>query len=137
MMAIAAQNWDLKIWILDTSARTFLQGGCCDRFIEGSFKDYDAVYQFGKQVDVLTLGNRACKYRSSCCNWRKKEPLFILVLRLCRLYRIRVCRSSFMSSISCLRRLFAYLKARKLFSAAIEEGKSLFSFRSEIKNGWL
>jgi len=54
MMALAAQNWDLKIWILDTSA-DFPAGGCCDRFEEGSFKDYEAVYQFGKQVDVLTL----------------------------------------------------------------------------------
>lgn len=54
MLSLAAQNWDLKIWILD-AAKDFPAGTCCDHFIEGSFKNYDDVYQFGKQVDVLTL----------------------------------------------------------------------------------
>lgn len=54
MMALAAANWDLKIWSLDNSI-AFPAGAVSDHFVEGSFKNYDDVYNFGKQVDVLTI----------------------------------------------------------------------------------
>jgi len=54
MLAQAAQNWHMKTWVLDAS-RNFPAGGVCTFFKEGDFKDFDAVYQFGKQVDVLTI----------------------------------------------------------------------------------
>lgn len=54
MLALAAANWDLPIWSLDTSA-TFPAAPFSTKFIEGDFKNYDDVYNFGKQVDVLTI----------------------------------------------------------------------------------
>ncbi len=54
MLALAAGNWDLPIWSLDTSS-TFPAAPFSTKFIEGNFKDYDDVYNFGKQVDVLTI----------------------------------------------------------------------------------
>lgn len=54
MLAIAAANWHLPIYILDQS-KDFPSGPFSHHFTEGSFKDYDAVYQFGKTVDVLTI----------------------------------------------------------------------------------
>ncbi len=54
MFALAAHNWDVETWALDAS-RSFPTGPVCSHFVEGSFKNYDDVYAFGKQVDVLTI----------------------------------------------------------------------------------
>ncbi len=54
MLSLAAHNWDLTTWALDTS-NTFPAGPVVSHFIEGNFKDFDDVYNFGKQVDVLTI----------------------------------------------------------------------------------
>lgn len=54
MLALAAQNWELETWIMDES-KDFPAGSVCNHFVEGNFKDYADVYNFGKQVDVLTI----------------------------------------------------------------------------------
>lgn len=54
MLALAAGNWHLPIALLDDTA-DFPAGPFAHTFVEGSFRDYDAVYQFGKTVDVLTI----------------------------------------------------------------------------------
>ena len=54
MLAQAASAWDLKIWALDAQ-KDFPAGPHVTHFVEGSFKDYDDVMNFGKQVDVLTI----------------------------------------------------------------------------------
>lgn len=54
MMALAAQNWDLNIWCLDKS-KDFPAGVACNNLVEGDFKNFDDVYNFGKMVDVLTI----------------------------------------------------------------------------------
>lgn len=54
MMALAAHNWDLTTWALDGS-KEFPAGPVASHFVEGSFKNFDDVYNFGKQVDVLTI----------------------------------------------------------------------------------
>lgn len=54
MLALAAGNWHLPMYFLDESkdfpAEPFATG-----FVEGSFKNYDDVYDFGKKMDVLTI----------------------------------------------------------------------------------
>ena len=54
MLALAASNWDIKTYILDpnencpaSSVRAFLK--------IGNYNDYQTVYDFGKQVDMLTF----------------------------------------------------------------------------------
>ena len=54
MLALAASNWDLNTWMLDTS-KNFPAGNVCTHFVEGNFKDYDDVLNFGRQVDVLSI----------------------------------------------------------------------------------
>ncbi|HHM20775.1 MAG TPA: 5-(carboxyamino)imidazole ribonucleotide synthase [Bacteroidetes bacterium] len=54
MMALAAHNWNVEIWALDAS-KDFPAGPVVSRFVEGNFNNYDDVYAFGKQVDVLTI----------------------------------------------------------------------------------
>ena len=54
MLALAAQNWELETWILDAS-EDFPAASVCSKFIKGDFNNYDDVYNFGKQVDVLTI----------------------------------------------------------------------------------
>ena len=54
MLALAAQNWELETWILDAS-EDFPAASVCTKFVKGNFNNYDDVYNFGKQVDVLTI----------------------------------------------------------------------------------
>lgn len=54
MLALAAHNWDVTTWVLDES-KDFPAGPVCSHFVEGNFKNYDDVYRFGKQVDILTI----------------------------------------------------------------------------------
>jgi 5-(carboxyamino)imidazole ribonucleotide synthase len=53
MLALAAAKLDLNIWILDKEncpAMTYGRG-----FSHGDFRKYEDVYQFGKQMDLLTI----------------------------------------------------------------------------------
>ncbi|MBK8492633.1 MAG: 5-(carboxyamino)imidazole ribonucleotide synthase [Saprospirales bacterium] len=54
MLAQAASRWDLALWILDES-RDFPAGNVCTNFVEGNFREYQDVLEFGRQVDVLTI----------------------------------------------------------------------------------
>lgn len=54
MLALAAANWDVQTYMLDAS-KDFPAGTVCTKFIEGNFKNYDDVYNFGKQMDVLSI----------------------------------------------------------------------------------
>ncbi|MEW6508685.1 MAG: 5-(carboxyamino)imidazole ribonucleotide synthase [Bacteroidota bacterium] len=54
LLVLAASNWDVKTYILDNdehcSASTV-----CTKFVKGNPTDFNAVYQFGKMVDMLTF----------------------------------------------------------------------------------
>ncbi len=54
MMGIAAADWHLPISFLDTAA-DFPAGPVSHQFVEGSFKAYDDVLQFGRTQDVVTI----------------------------------------------------------------------------------
>lgn len=54
MLALAAGNWHLPLYVLD-SDKGFPAGRVTPFFTEGNFKDYDDVYRFGRQLDVLTI----------------------------------------------------------------------------------
>ncbi|MEM9921130.1 MAG: 5-(carboxyamino)imidazole ribonucleotide synthase [Bacteroidota bacterium] len=54
MLCAAANPMDLQTWILDAS-KDFPAGNSCSHFVEGSFKNYEDVLAFGRQVDVLTI----------------------------------------------------------------------------------
>jgi 5-(carboxyamino)imidazole ribonucleotide synthase len=54
MMALAVGNWHLPLHILDRS-KDFPAGYLTPHFTEGNFKDYEDVYEFGKDKDVLTI----------------------------------------------------------------------------------
>ena len=54
MLAQAASRWDLAMWILDKSP-DFPAGSVCTHFVEGDFRDYQDVLEFGRQVDMLTI----------------------------------------------------------------------------------
>lgn len=54
MLCEAAAPWTLDTWILDEK-RSFPAGRTCSNFVEGSFKNYEDVLNFGRQVDVITI----------------------------------------------------------------------------------
>ncbi len=54
MLALAAGHWHLPIYVLD-EARHFPAAPYCTHFVEGSFRQANDVYAFGKQVEVLTI----------------------------------------------------------------------------------
>ena len=54
MLIQAASKWDIKTYVLDPD-KNCSSSVICNYFEEGSFKDYDTVYNFGKKVDILTF----------------------------------------------------------------------------------
>jgi len=54
MLAHAAANWDLPLYLLDKSI-DFPAGQYAADFYEGDFKNYDDVLAFGRQMDVVTI----------------------------------------------------------------------------------
>ncbi|MEM6725235.1 MAG: 5-(carboxyamino)imidazole ribonucleotide synthase [Bacteroidota bacterium] len=54
MLIQAASKWDITCYVLDATADA-PASHIAHHFVQGSHLDYDAVYQFGKLVDVLTF----------------------------------------------------------------------------------
>ncbi len=54
MLCQAASSWDIATWVLDPDPEASA-AEVCTRFFNGSFRDYDTVLQFGRQVDLLTI----------------------------------------------------------------------------------
>lgn len=54
MLCQAASTWDIATWVLDPDPEASA-AEVCTRFFTGSFRDYETVLQFGRQVDLLTI----------------------------------------------------------------------------------
>jgi len=54
MLLYETRKYDIKTHVLDPSEEAPCKIAC-DRFQQGSLMDYDTVYNFGKQVDLLTF----------------------------------------------------------------------------------
>ncbi|WP_128548063.1 5-(carboxyamino)imidazole ribonucleotide synthase [Larkinella soli] len=54
MLLQAAVDWNLSVHILDPDAEAPCRH-LAESFTQGSLTDYDTVYRFGRQVDVLTI----------------------------------------------------------------------------------
>ncbi len=54
MLVLAASNWDVKTWVMDREDHC-PASDVCTRFIKGDPLRFEDVYQFGKQVDMLTF----------------------------------------------------------------------------------
>jgi 5-(carboxyamino)imidazole ribonucleotide synthase len=54
MLCIAAAPLDIPVSVLDEN-NNFPAAKLCDTFVEGNFKEYEDVYKFGQNVDVLTI----------------------------------------------------------------------------------
>ena len=54
MMVLAAANWNLDIWAMEKDENCPI-APFCTHFIKGDIRDFEAVYNFGKKVDILTI----------------------------------------------------------------------------------
>ncbi len=54
MMLYDTRKFDIQTYVLDPSEDAPCKIAC-DKFVQGSLLDFDTVYNFGKQVDVLTF----------------------------------------------------------------------------------
>lgn len=54
MLLTETRKFDIQTYVLDPSDEAPCKIGC-NRFFKGSLMDFDTVYNFGKQVDVLTF----------------------------------------------------------------------------------
>lgn len=54
MLLYETRKWDVKTKVMDASSEAPCKIAC-NEFIEGSLLDFDKVYAFGKDVDVLTI----------------------------------------------------------------------------------
>jgi 5-(carboxyamino)imidazole ribonucleotide synthase len=53
MLALAASNWDIKTYIMDTDEHC-PASSVCTKFFKGSRHDFKDVYNFGQTVDMIT-----------------------------------------------------------------------------------
>ncbi|MCB0374194.1 MAG: ATP-grasp domain-containing protein, partial [Muricauda sp.] len=54
MMLYETRKWDIFTKVMDASPEAPCKIAC-NEFVQGSLMDFDAVYNFGKDVDVLTI----------------------------------------------------------------------------------
>ncbi len=54
MLLYSTRKWDIKTMVLDPSENAPAKIAC-DTFVKGELTDFQAVYDFGKKVDVLTV----------------------------------------------------------------------------------
>ncbi len=54
MLLSETRKWDIQTFVLDPSEDAPCRVGC-NQFFQGNLMDFDSVYNFGKQVDVLTF----------------------------------------------------------------------------------
>lgn len=54
MLLYETRKWDIRTKVMDASDEAPCKIAC-DEFVKGSLLDFDAVYAFGKDVDVLTI----------------------------------------------------------------------------------
>ena len=54
MMLYETRKWDIQTKVMDASAEAPCKIACND-FVQGSLMDFNTVYNFGKDVDVLTI----------------------------------------------------------------------------------
>lgn len=54
MLVHAASNWDVKTYILDADTHC-PASTCCTHFVKGNQLNFEDVYHFGKQVDMITF----------------------------------------------------------------------------------
>ncbi len=54
MLLYETRKYDIQTWVLDPSAEAPCKIAC-NHFVQGDFTDFETVYNFGKQVDVLTI----------------------------------------------------------------------------------
>jgi len=54
MLVLAASNWDIKTYILDTEDHC-PASTCCTSFVKGNQLDYEDVISFGNRVDMITF----------------------------------------------------------------------------------
>lgn len=54
MMLYETRKWDIYTKVMDASPEAPCKIAC-NEFVEGSLMDFDAVYNFGKDVDLLTI----------------------------------------------------------------------------------
>jgi 5-(carboxyamino)imidazole ribonucleotide synthase len=54
MLLQAAANYPVETWVLENDAEC-PAAHLCHHFVKGDIRDYETVYAFGKQVDVITI----------------------------------------------------------------------------------
>ncbi|NHF58274.1 5-(carboxyamino)imidazole ribonucleotide synthase [Flavobacteriaceae bacterium TP-CH-4] len=54
MLLYETRKWDIHTKVMDASPEAPCKIGC-NEFVQGDLMDFDAVYQLGKQVDLLTI----------------------------------------------------------------------------------
>lgn len=54
MLLYTTRKWDITTYVLDPS-KDAPSRIACDYFVQGDFSDYQTVYDFGKNLDVLTI----------------------------------------------------------------------------------
>ena len=76
MLVLAANNWDLKTFILEND-KDCPASTCCSNFVKGNPLHFNDVYNFGKMVDMVTFENENVNIdalKKLKQEWKKTNP---------------------------------------------------------------
>ncbi len=78
MLLFDTRKFDIQTYVLDPSEEAPCKIAC-NQFVQGDLMDFETVYNFGKQVDVLTFEIELVKSGSVWKNWKTKEKKYFLL----------------------------------------------------------
>ncbi len=126
MLGLAASNWDISTYVLDATENCPASKSC-DVHVLGHHMDYEAVYNFGKKVDMLTFEIEHVNLEA--LRKLKAEGLAIYPdPELLAIIQDKGLQKQFYAKHDIPTSPFALYSSKEDIKGAIEEGKIQFPF---------
>jgi 5-(carboxyamino)imidazole ribonucleotide synthase len=135
MLALAAANWGLPFHVLDESA-DFPAGPYCTQFTEGSFQDYETVYQFGKDKDVVTIEIEHVN-TAALLQLQKEGVTVHPSPQALTIIKDKGLQKQFYAAQGLATSPFTLYESEAGVLSAIARRKNRLSFCSKVEDGWL
>jgi len=126
MLTLAASNWDIITYVLDPS-KACPASNTCNEFVQGDFTCFDTVYEFGKNLDMITLeiervNTEALSKLKSEGKKVYPDPDILRIIQDKGLQKEFYYRKGLLSSS------FQLFKTKEAIIAAVDSGRLTFPF---------
>lgn len=121
MLCMAGAPWHLDVSVLDKS-KTFPAGPYCRNFVEGDFSVFEDVWQFGKEMDIITIeiegvNSRALHELKAMGKEVYPDPEFLDVIK------DKGAQNAFFQKLELPIPQFESFDSKEYFVAALTEGR--------------